>query len=418
MRSLESKTIGRLAGLMLALVMVACAPLSEFGPRHAPSGRDFPPPSAEFDAYTADAQVAIAEANQAIGRPLEADVVEDRAPFQIAPGRCGRDAGGRRKAALLIHDLGGTPYEMRDLARALADACYLARALLLPGHGTVPGDLLGVDYRQWVDATRSAVASFAGEAERLILVGFGLGGTLAVHYALSPEPVPGVELGGLVLLAPALGEDTPLSWLRTAGSHGRLTPGQPWARLLLDYDPVRYESLPRNALAQRTNLVQEVVAQDGALEIPVFLVLSADDAEVDAGAARDWFCTRLAGPRQLIWYTTTPAPGTDCPSVAEKSSADWPDILDLSHVALPIAPSNARYGPDRGYPDCAHYYWENSPNWLICVDATKTVANADLRYGEITAANLERHIVRRLTYNPDFDAMMGAALAFLADPQG
>jgi hypothetical protein len=147
-------------------------------------------------------------------------------------------------------------------------------------------------------------------------------------------------------------------------------------------------------------------------------VLSADDAEVDAGAARDWFCTRLAGPRQLIWYTTTPAPGTDCPSVAEKSSADWPDILDLSHVALPIAPSNARYGPDRGYPDCAHYYWENSPNWLICVDATKTVANADLRYGEITAANLERHIVRRLTYNPDFDAMMGAALAFLADPQG
>jgi hypothetical protein len=46
--------------------------------------------------------------------------------------RCTRDADGE-KAARLIHDLGGTPYEMRDLARAFAAACYLVRAILLPG---------------------------------------------------------------------------------------------------------------------------------------------------------------------------------------------------------------------------------------------------------------------------------------------
>jgi esterase/lipase len=420
MRSFDSRTIGRFAGLTLALAFAACAPVSEFGPRHAPSGRNVPAPSAEFDAYVAGAAVAITEANEAVARPLEAAIVEDRAPFEVAPrGRCARAPDGRyEKAALLLHDLGGTPYEMRDLAGAFAGACYLVRAILLPGHGTVPGDLLAVDHQQWVDATRSAVASFEGETERLTLIGFGLGGTLAIHYGLSREPAPDVELGGLVLLAPALGAEPPLSWLHASSSHGRLTPGQPWARLLPDYDPVRYESLPRHALTQRTRLIEEVVARDAVLEVPVFLAISADDADVDAVAARDWFCTRLAGPRQLIWYTSTPAPGTDCPFVSEKSSADWPDILDLSHVALPIAPDNARYGADGGYPDCSHYYWENSPNWLICVDAAKTAANANLRYGEITAANLERHIVRRLTYNPDFDAMTGAALAFLADPQG
>ena len=125
-----------------------------------------------------------------------------------------------------------------------------------------------------------------------------------------------------------------------------------------------------------------------------------------------------AGPRQLIWYTGAPPPSTDCPFVFERSSADRPDILDFSHVALPIAPDNPRYRADGGYPDCSHYYWENSPNWLICVDATKTSANADLRYGEVTAPNLQRHLVRRLTYNPDFAAMTGAALAFLAEPEG
>jgi hypothetical protein len=134
MRSFESRTIGRFAGLTLALALAACAPVSEFGPRHAPSGRELPMPSAEFAAYVAGAAVAITDANEAVPRPLEAAVVEDRAPFEAAPpGRCARAPDGRfEKAALLIHDLGGTPYEMRDLARAFAAACYLVRAILLP----------------------------------------------------------------------------------------------------------------------------------------------------------------------------------------------------------------------------------------------------------------------------------------------
>ena len=47
---------------------------------------------------------------------------------------------------------------------------------------------------------------------------------------------------------------------------------------------------------------------------------------------------------------------------------------------------------------------------------TKSPANSEVRYGEITGANLERHVVRRLTYNPDFEALTGAMLEFLADP--
>ena len=124
------------------------------------------------------------------------------------------------------------------------------------------------------------------------------------------------------------------------------------------------------------------------------------------------------GPRRLIWYTTAPARSTDCRFVTERSSAAPPDVLDLSHVGLPIAPDNPRYGASGAYRDCVHYYWEDLPNWLICADVTKTPANTDLRYGEITTANLQRHVMRRLTYNPDFAAMVDAMLAFLADPNG
>jgi esterase/lipase len=413
------RTIVRSAGgMVLALALAACATSGELGPRHEPSGRTIPMAWAEFAVYVAAAEVAIAEANEAIGRPLATDVIEDRAPFELAPrrGRCPRGPDGRHaKAALLLHDLGGTPYEMRDLGRALADDCYLVRAVLLPGHGTVPGDLLDVDYHEWVEATRSGVASFAGEAEQVVLVGFGLGATLALHHALSAAPRSDRALGGLILLAPALATEAPLGWQRAPGMHGQFGPEARWARLLLDYDPMRYESLPRNAEVQRARLLEEVMAREAPLEAPVFLAISAEDAEVDAGAARDWFCG-LNGPRRLIWYTSAPAPSPNCRFVTERQSAAMPDILDLSHIALPIAPDNPRYGANGPYPDCSHYYWENSPNWLICVDATKTSANSALRYGEITEANLQRRIIRRLTYNPDFRGMTDAMLTFLAEP--
>jgi esterase/lipase len=421
MRDLGTEAIFRWAGgVALALAVAACVPKGELALRHTRSAREIPMPSADFAVYVAAAEVAIAEANQAIDRPLRTRVIEERAPFELVPGRgrCPRGADGRHaKAALLLHDLGGTPYEMRDLGRVLAERCYLVRAILLPGHGTVPGDLLEIDYRQWIEATRSAVASFEGEAEQLVLVGFGLGATLAVHHVLSAPPRSDPALGGLVLLAPALGTDPPLAWLRVPLRYGQPGPQARWARLLPDYDPVRYESLPRNAEIQRARLVEEVVARDALLEVQVFLAISADDAEVDPGAARDWFCRRLSGPRRLIWYTTAPGRSTDCRFVAERSSAAAPDILDLSHVALPIAPDNPRYGIDGSHHDCSHYYWEeDTPNWLICVDVTKTTANSELRYGEITEANLQRHVLRRLTYNPDFEAMVGLMLAFLADP--
>ena len=77
---------------MLALAFAGCVSTSELEPRHAPSGHAVPMPSAEFAVYAAAAAAAIADANQAVARPLAAAVVEDRAPFELAPERrrCGR----------------------------------------------------------------------------------------------------------------------------------------------------------------------------------------------------------------------------------------------------------------------------------------------------------------------------------------
>src|SRR5687767_14091438 len=94
----------------LALLLAACASRGELEARHAPSRVEMPSPQADFAAYVAQVKAQIAAANRAIGKELDPQVLEDRAPFELVPEpgrRCARTADGRhQRAALLIHGLG------------------------------------------------------------------------------------------------------------------------------------------------------------------------------------------------------------------------------------------------------------------------------------------------------------------------
>jgi esterase/lipase len=415
---LKIDRIGRLAGLAAMALLAACAATADLGKRHQPSQLASPLPTGDFDAYVLAARQYIAAANQMADAPLTAAVVEDRGPFELAPRGPGcSTAGPDAKAALLIHDLGDTPYVMRDLGERLARACYLVRAVLLPGHGGVPGDLLTVNYRDWQDAVRLGVDGLSGAAGEVTLVGFGVGGTLALDYALSRKPGNEVDIAALVLLAPAI--PTPVSGFeaQTQRIYRALAPlgsGGEWPQVFADSDPVRYESLPTNAGRQMNGLTLELATQEQALDLPVFMAISADDVTVDADAARRWFCSRLAGRRQLIWYASDPGGGPPCDFVEVRVSGPSDEVLNLSHIGLPVDPDNPLYGRTSGYRSCLHYYWEvATPSWFYCSDPAKTADNFDIRYGEISHSNLSEHVVRRLTYNPDFDDLVADMMGFL-----
>jgi esterase/lipase len=421
---LRSDLTTRLVWLGALALLVGCAPSGELGKRHEPSHLTTPLPTPDFDAYVVAARQYVAAANQTAGNPLPEAVIEDRGPFQLTPsGRhCHAANGKAARAALLIHDLGDTPYVMRDLAERLARDCYLVRAILLPGHGGVPGDLLTVDYRAWQEAVRLGIASLADAAGEVTLVGFGLGGTLALDYALSDQPSP-VPVSALVLLAPAMAGPTSefeaevqrfYYALAPKAGWSSLVPGAAWPEVFADDDPVRYESLPSNAPRQGRRLILELGRQEGALDLPVFMAISEDDATIDADAARRWFCTGVAGPREMLWYTGALGESVACDFVTERTIRPNDEALDISHIGLPIDPSNARYGRNSSYRSCLHYYWEkDAPSWFFCSDPAKTPANSEVRYGEISEANLSAHVMRRLTYNPDFDHLAEDLVGFL-----
>ena len=127
-------------------------------------------------------------------------------PFDSIEDRSFRWQAGDH-AALLLHGFPGTPAEMRPLGTVLRDAGWTVHGLMLPGLGADIATLETTERSGLVQARQiNAMAELKRQHAVVLLIGYSMGGALALHTALEQRPT------GLVLLAPfwSFGE----GWLR------------------------------------------------------------------------------------------------------------------------------------------------------------------------------------------------------------
>ncbi|MFN8020617.1 MAG: alpha/beta fold hydrolase [Acidimicrobiales bacterium] len=175
---------------------------------------------------------------------------------------------------LLLHGLGGTGATMWPLVGHLANVHHTAFAPTLPGHGSSPDDLVGVEFDDWVEAAR--------EWDTDVVVGQSMGA--AVALALAAE---GRVRGAVVVnpLAPDPDAIDGLEWRQSRG-HTTIEVGAS------SVGEVAYETLPIEALlAMHTGLLGLDLA---SVTVPVLVVTSADDDVVDP-AASDVVAAALGG---------------------------------------------------------------------------------------------------------------------------
>ncbi|MFO0890169.1 MAG: alpha/beta fold hydrolase [Isosphaeraceae bacterium] len=103
-----------------------------------------------------------------------------------------------KPACLLLHGLGGGPYEFAPLEEALRHAGFDSSAPVLPGHEPSTPTMPASSWRDWYDCARQTFDSLAADGRAVAVLGFSTGGTLGLHLA-TERPVH-----RLVLLAPFL----------------------------------------------------------------------------------------------------------------------------------------------------------------------------------------------------------------------
>lgn len=414
----QAESILGLKKMMERLHSVFAMPSSPLEARHKPSGLNegFSGGPMGFTDYVARNRDMLRRVHIKLGTADLDKVVDGNSPFELKPP-ADAPAGEHkpyRRGVLLVHGLTGSPYSMRHLGDFFQANGFRVMAIMLPGHGTQPGDLLESTRHDWAKTVAYGAYKLAEEVDELYLAGYSVGGALSIQHSLRDNRVR-----GLFLFAPAL-EITPMAaFANLHKMYSWLLPKAKWVDIKPDTDTFKYESLCKNAAAQTHALTKEVRKQlrysklrGQGLEIPVFTAASADDVIVNISATLE-FMNRASHPySKLVLYTTDPEndPVGMPTGELELVNSVVPEhrILSSGHTAIVTPPDDAHYGEKGDYSNCIHYFPDDMESYEACVKHPEQHLQ-----GEITQKNLKAGLLRRLMYNPNFEALKDSMRRFI-----
>lgn len=315
-------------------------------------------------------------------------------PFEWRP----QGSTKTEKGVLLVHGLLDSAYKMRDIARFYVDQGFLVRAILLPGHGTQPENLLDIHHEQWIELTRFGIQTLKDDVKEVHACGFSTGATLLLNHQLIHQ-----DLKSLTLIAPALKmRGVNILSIMFAALLTKIMPKAAWIVKAPETDPVRYNSIPLKAVEELFTLSKLVLKKlkNTKLTIPLFVTASAQDNTVEFKPILKFFLQSCPTSSQFLYFSSRRILAQH-PRITYKNSA-FPEekILDLSHIAIPNSPNNEHYGRHGDY----------RPPVL---KPKSYLEGAPIYFGEVHLGNLKLYAMQRITYNPGFPELVGCLKGFL-----
>lgn len=184
------------------------------------------------------------------------------------------ETGGRPVGVLLVHGFTGCPFSLRPWGEYVAGRGYAVSVPRLPGHGTSWQEANRTGWQDWYGEVERAFEKLRAGCDRVVVGGLSMGGSLALRLA----ELRGSEVAGLVLVNPALTNDSPLrharhvlKWVVPSLSGVANDIKKP------DQDEHGYDRVPARAAASMIDGWQSVIADLAKVTQPLLVFRSAVD---------------------------------------------------------------------------------------------------------------------------------------------
>lgn len=357
-----------------------------------------------FEEYIVQARQMIAENRHFLTQDFQSEV-QANSPVEIRP----EQTGSPSKGVLLVHGLGDSPYSFVDVAPALAEQGYLVRTILLPGHGTRPGDMLKVKHKDWIALVDKQIELLKQEVDDVYLGGFSTGGNLVYLQAAKDQ-----DIKGLMLFSPGFKSNNPKVSLLPIASFFRKwgIVGNPE----LETNFTRYRAMPINGFAQfyHTSRKTQKSLNKKTFDRPVFMVLTEHDSVLETVDIKAMFQEQFTHPdSRLIWFGSTPDKQEGRIRYVDSYMPDY-RITNMSHMGILYSPDNPYYGIDGSERVCNNHRGLRAEEDQAHCRAGKPVWFSAYR-GLIEEEEDRQKVHSRLTFNPVFNTMMNDLSNVFAD---
>lgn len=209
-------------------------------------------------------------------------------------------------ACLLLHGFGGSPYDLKPLAQALATDDRTVLAPCLAGHcGESVREMRKASQHEWLEGARGAFERLRKGHRAVDIVGFSLGGLLALDLAKESS------VRRVVLINPYTHVTYRwfyiLSVRRWQGLLGivipyvrKIRPGQINDPAGRDRYQPSYMHVPIRSYAELTELSDSVWDTTGSLDKPLFFIYSMGDIVSSPSRMADYSRKLCAGAKDRV----------------------------------------------------------------------------------------------------------------------
>jgi carboxylesterase len=206
----------------------------------------------------------------------------------------------RRLGVLVLHGFTSHPESVSAIVPQLEAAGLPYAVPVLRGHGTRFEDLCGVTPRHWYIDAEHALVQLAEQVDKVVVVGFSMGGLLALELAMRHP----FQIAGVVTLAACLKFSDPLA--RFAGRFS--TAVKYWDSPNSFSNPEvapetkSYDKFPLETFARLYEYSQHITARLEEVHVPIRILQSKKDTVVMPVSA-NILMEKVSSPRrEIVWY--------------------------------------------------------------------------------------------------------------------